>query len=887
MDSKIYRTNEYSDEQIIKLIQDKYKLIDADAYTVFEARKMIDNLSSTWATYGVGDDALVRANVGAYMKRSWKLFEDPNYIPSDSVVGDAVRSLVNDYKMDAERATNLIRNLTDKQDKQSVSFLFKTLGKISKADLTGRKKLTPELQKLLGPINNPTENFILTVNKLSKLVHAGKFYQQFEQIARGGGYLGDSINDIVKATGISPDDIVKIPDNIFPNLTGKFTTKSTLKALQGQNDYVDFLEKIVPSFLIGMKAHTQQMATVYSVRTQVVNFMGGAQFSLTNGLFPFGEGLNSTKVLWNNMANKSDADLIAAYSRYNKLGVINTNPKLNEIKNTAKAYDQSLTSSAPSTNGFYEWLKKSETLKTVGEKTGQSKTGKFLIEGPQKLYQDVDNFFKISAFEQELKTLQKAMPDTPIEVLEEQAADIVRNTFPNYDRIPTAIRTTARYLPLGNFVSFPAEMIRTTMWIQRQGFRELASGNKTLMARGLKRLSAFGVSMATPVGLSTLTGSHAGLDAESREHIETLQERDYNKGSTVLYFRNNKNAISIINIKNNFSYDTVHAPTRTLMKRFKEGKLTNEDIDRTILQATYKAASQIVNPFISEDMLSEDLKEVFIAFNSADGKDSKGRSIDFTKGMTMILENYLPGTLRQITTEIGREPTTALTGEDIDLAAKQRAVVTGITVNNFNPDNDLLIHYNNYKRAESFAFVSYTGTKPFSRTGLKGKPFLDNRKYKTAKEYVDAVVDYIDLDYKRQSNFYKYFNAHNMLHAGYSKDLTNINNTITLLENHDPNNKKLYQSLAMGKYYSNYNNITNNSSQSTFRQDFFKEFRGPDAGNQFNRLYNVVTAAQRSSLNAVHRSGRSPNMHELNIRTFDQPVRLQRQQGGRLTARGR
>ena len=246
MDSKIYRTNEYSDEQIIKLIQDKYKLIDADAYTVFEARKMIDNLSSTWATYGVGDDALVRANVGAYMKRSWKLFEDPNYIPSDSVVGDAVRSLVNDYKMDAERATNLIRNLTDKQDKQSVSFLFKTLGKISKADLTGRKKLTPELQKLLGPINNPTENFILTVNKLSKLVHAGKFYQQFEQIARGGGYLGDSINDIVKATGISPDDIVKIPDNIFPNLTGKFTTKSTLKALQGQNDYVDFLEKIVP-----------------------------------------------------------------------------------------------------------------------------------------------------------------------------------------------------------------------------------------------------------------------------------------------------------------------------------------------------------------------------------------------------------------------------------------------------------------------------------------------------------------------------------------------------------------------------------------------------------------------------------------------------------------
>ena len=45
--------------------------------------------------------------------------------------------------------------------------------------------------------------------------------------------------------------------------------------------------------------------------------------------------------------------------------------------------------------------------------------------------------------------------------LDEAAAWQIRNTYPTYSKVPEVIKNL-RKLPFGNFVSFPAEMIRTT-----------------------------------------------------------------------------------------------------------------------------------------------------------------------------------------------------------------------------------------------------------------------------------------------------------------------------------------------------------------------------------------------------------------------------------------
>ena len=63
--------------------------------------------------------------------------------------------------------------------------------------------------------------------------------------------------------------------------------------------------------------------------------------------------------------------------------------------------------------------------------------------------------------------------------MEEQAANIVKNTVPNYAFVGSAVRT-ARLLPIGNFMSFPSEMIRTTTNIAELGINQMKHSKPTV-----------------------------------------------------------------------------------------------------------------------------------------------------------------------------------------------------------------------------------------------------------------------------------------------------------------------------------------------------------------------------------------------------------------------
>jgi len=62
--------------------------------------------------------------------------------------------------------------------------------------------------------------------------------------------------------------------------------------------------------------------------------------------------------------------------------------------------------------------------------------------------------------------------------LKKEAADIVKNTVPNYAFVGDVVRT-ARVLPIGNFMSFPSEIIRTTAGIGQQIVKELKHSKPT------------------------------------------------------------------------------------------------------------------------------------------------------------------------------------------------------------------------------------------------------------------------------------------------------------------------------------------------------------------------------------------------------------------------
>ena len=64
------------------------------------------------------------------------------------------------------------------------------------------------------------------------------------------------------------------------------------------------------------------------------------------------------------------------------------------------------------------------------------------------------------------------------ESLKRMAVEIVKNTVPNYAYVGSAVKT-ARLLPIGNFMSFPSEMIRTTTNIAELGINQLKHSGKT------------------------------------------------------------------------------------------------------------------------------------------------------------------------------------------------------------------------------------------------------------------------------------------------------------------------------------------------------------------------------------------------------------------------
>ena len=140
------------------------------------------------------------------------------------------------------------------------------------------------------------------------------------------------------------------------------------------------------------------------------------------------------------------------YREMLELGVVNSNVKMGDYMSLLKDIGVSRDGSNLATSMWNNMLKKMARI----------------TEPAQQLYTLEDDIFKIFNFKVESARLAKAYENAGIkktaQEIKEEAADIVRNTVPNYAYVSDIVKGL-RTTPFGNFASFPSAIMNSAVGI--------------------------------------------------------------------------------------------------------------------------------------------------------------------------------------------------------------------------------------------------------------------------------------------------------------------------------------------------------------------------------------------------------------------------------------
>ena len=426
-----------------------------------------------------------------------------------------------------------------------------------------------------------------------------------------------------------------------------------------------FLTQVYNSLVLYPKATSQIAKTILSPVTHLRNFVSAGAFAAANGIIPAVDlpaikqayQALQTPLKGTNMQN----DL---YQKLLKLGVVNSNVRLGDLSRLLK--DVNFGETMTSENGMRLLLKPLSKLKSVS----------------QDLYTAEDDFWKIYSWAVEKSRLARAYEKAGVnkssffsrngkeikltdDFLDEEAADIIRNNIPNYDYVSDFVKGT-RKLPLGNFVSFPAEIARTGVNIVRRALREInetiditdGAGNiiKTvtpLKGIGYTRLFGFTTTVAA-IPLATTAAFQALYDVtdEEREAIRRFAAQ-WSKNSTLLPIKDENGNFKYIDFSHANAYDTLLRPLQTVVNSVQEGNKDNDGIMDDFAKGVLTSMSEFAQPFISESIWTEAVSDIlmrggrtregFQVYNDQDNDGDKTRKI-----MSHLVKAQMPFSLDQL-----------------------------------------------------------------------------------------------------------------------------------------------------------------------------------------------------------------------------------------------
>ncbi|MBP52284.1 MAG: hypothetical protein CMI27_03980 [Opitutae bacterium] len=492
-----------------------------------EMRVHVDSLSREMIKKGIakGDLADVfQRNIGSYLNRSYRRFTRPekwkhevseeskknamqwleDNLPAEAFSGDVSKEDQLEGYVDTLLTDSVSGGFTDQ-----MNWL---LGQKHIGNLIARKKVPVELRELWGEYKRGDENYMTSVRKMATQIGNHTMLTEF---------LKNGLNTEIFSTprkGFSKQISSKGNEMLSP-LDGYYVSEGMSQAL------IDFSESGETTawwlkLWLKFNSVAKVTKTIYNPTTHARNFLSNFVYVGANGnLFEYlnidtvkmSATINYKEIFKSWETTKDVEDRILHYIR---LGIMQQGAVSQEFKDILNDFSA----------GDVD----------IDEYT-QNSAKKFAKAGLKKiesLYQAEDDFHKIVSYEAERAKLAKAKTEWKSDKLDAEAAQIVRDTMPDYSQVPNAVKMLRRVPFIGTFTSFTSEVIRNnTNIIQRAKFE---MSDPELRSIGAKRLSSFAVAHSIPLAGAYFLASFFGVDDEEDEATRAIAA-PWDKYAQLLY----------------------------------------------------------------------------------------------------------------------------------------------------------------------------------------------------------------------------------------------------------------------------------------------------------------------------------------------------------------
>ena len=607
--------------------------------------------------------SFLEKNLKGYLRKSFKVFTNPNYQvdKNSKIYKDAVTYVKNLKLPQNESAAQKLglgiaagRSKIAEQQIDSIINYAKTNG--SKLDpvmalqrvaekqldmdkfLKTGEELPDVIRKVLGEEKNLRNQVLQTLSTVSTQTANKTMFDRLGDVLKKQKLLFDNAEDArikyniapggagirnvgeIKGLGFLKSSMSKLygPDDLIQTVTN---LKGPLDALAQMPVYKNFLQ---------FKVASQYGKTVLSPATQTRNFSSASFFVINRGLLGGRASVtDSIKMVTDDIFNagklgpEAEKRVIDNIKEGIKYGALDENIVAAELGAVLRSIRKGNLSDTDSLTAF---LEKRGLLRTASRiYAGGDNVWKwyaynwyksFLNDYAKGSLPKMKTWFKnVAGQEFDPKTLlgdKKGLE----EAIKEGAAWYVKNTMPTYSLVPRAIQAV-RATPLGNFVSFPAEMLRTTANTLRTNLREIASDDVALREMGYRGLmgqfiTLGGASMAT----KELYGAATGITQEMLEKYKAFVGPDFQRNSDIVAITKPENGkFKIVDLSTFFPYDVITRPIRAAFNLISKNELTPDTADNLAFEFLFPVGtdgpiSELLEPFINRTIAAEVMSEI-------------------------------------------------------------------------------------------------------------------------------------------------------------------------------------------------------------------------------------------------------------------------------------